>query len=97
MISATPQQELEHIVQALDLTSCFESLFGAPVKKIEAIRGILLATKLEPRDCLMIGDAQADLDAAVINNVPFILRKYSGNYDLFSNYRGSYIEDFSNL
>jgi phosphoglycolate phosphatase-like HAD superfamily hydrolase len=97
LVSATPQEELDFIVQSLALTRCFRSIFGAPAKKTDIIRQVLLAKSLNPSSCLMIGDAQADLDAAEANQVPFLLRKYSGNSELFSNYLGPSIEDFSNV
>ena len=97
LVSATPQEELDFIVQSLALTCCFRSIYGAPAKKADIIRQVLLAKKANPSNCLMIGDAQADLDAAQANHVPFLLRKYSGNRELFSNYLGPAIEDFSNV
>ena len=45
-------------------------------------------------DCLMIGDALVDLEAADANAVPFLLRRHSTNAELFSSYSGSSIEDF---
>ena len=48
-------------------------------------------------DCLMIGDAQADLDAAVANQVPFLLRRHSCNTKVFAAYTGTSVEDFTTL
>jgi hypothetical protein len=45
----------------------------------------------------MIGDAQADLDAAVANQVPFLLRRHSSNNKVFATYTGTSVEDFTKL
>ena len=84
LVSATPQDELEHILYVLDLTKCFAEVYGAPISKRDAIGKTLLVRGLDARDCLMIGDAQADLDAAVANQVPFLLRRHSCNTKVFA-------------
>jgi len=94
LISATPQEELEYIVDALGLKIYFASISGAPILKQEFIRRTLLIHKLKPSDCLVIGDSQTDLDAANINQVPFLLRKHYSNKNLSSTYAGNFIEDF---
>jgi phosphoglycolate phosphatase-like HAD superfamily hydrolase len=97
LVSATPQDELEHILRALDLAKCFAEVYGAPIRKQDAIHNTLLAGELEARDCLMIGDAQADLDAAEANQVPFLLRRHSSNANVFAAYTGTFVEDFTAL
>jgi len=97
VVSATPQDELEHILNVLDLTKCFAEVYGAPTPKRDAIGKTLLARELDARDCLMIGDAQADLDAAVANQVPFLLRRHRSNTKVFATYTGSSVEDFTTL
>jgi len=97
LVSATPQDELEHILHVLDLTKCFAEVYGAPISKRDAIGKTLLARGLDARDCLMIGDAQADLDAAVANQVPFLLRRHSYNTNVFAAYTGTSVEDFTTL
>ena len=97
LVSATPQGELEHILHALDLTMCFADVYGAPSRKQDAIRNTLLARGIDPSESLMIGDAQADLDAAVANQVPFLLRRHSSNNKVFATYTGTSVEDFTKL
>jgi phosphoglycolate phosphatase-like HAD superfamily hydrolase len=97
LTSATPQGELERILHALDLTKCFVDIYGAPTPKQEAIRKMLHARDIDPSNSLMIGDAQADLDAATVNQVPFLLRRHSDNSRVFANYTGPFVENFSNL
>lgn len=95
LVSATPQEELGQILRALDLTKCFAEVFGAPTRKKDAIRMTLAARGLDPHDCLMIGDAQADLEAAETNQMPFLLRRHETNANLFAGYTGSSIKDFT--
>jgi phosphoglycolate phosphatase-like HAD superfamily hydrolase len=97
LVSATPQDELEYILHALDLTNCFAMVYGAPTHKQDAIRNVLLVRGIDARDALMIGDAQADLDAADANQVPFLLRRHSSNTEVFSTYTGASVEDFTTL
>ena len=97
LISATPQAELEYILNKLELTKCFFAVYGAPIKKSNAIAEMLSVNKLNPTSCLMIGDATADMEAAVANQVPFLLRKHISNSSLFAAYAGPYIKDFSNV
>lgn len=97
LVSATPQDELEQILLALDLVKCFTEVFGAPTSKKEAIRMTLDACGISPQDCLMIGDAQADLEAAQVNGVPFLLRRHETNSGVFVRYTGPSIKDFTEL
>ena len=97
VISATPQVELEQILIALNLSECFVEIFGAPSKKKDAIKITLASHGLLPQNCLMIGDALADLEAAQANQVPFILRRHESNHAVFKNYSGLSIKDFTAL
>lgn len=97
LVSATPQVELETILNALDLTGCFAAVYGTPVLKQDAIRIVLSARGLDPHDCLMIGDARADLEAADVNRVPFLLRCHETNSKAFADYVGPSVKDFTAL
>ncbi len=97
LVSATPQDELEHILHALDLTKCFADVYGAPIRKQDAIRITLLSRGIDAIDSLMIGDARADFDAAVSNQVPFLLRRHNSNAKVFATYYGTSVEDFTKL
>ena len=97
LVSATPQDELFHILNALNLTECFAEIYGAPARKQDAIRNTLDIRRLDARDCLVIGDAQADLDAAAINQVPFLLRRHGSNASLVAAHAIASIDDFTEL
>ena len=97
MVSATPQQEIEETLIAIDLDHCFSDVFGAPTRKDNAIRRVLFSQGLPDSACLMVGDATADLDAARRNGVPFLLRRHPDNHHVFRDYDGAFVEDFSGL
>lgn len=97
VVSATPQQEMEDILVVLNFRSYFTAVFGSPTSKKDAIRQSLEKYRIAPEECLMIGDAKADMDAASHNNVPFLLRLHDTNKELFAQYSGETINDFLNL
>lgn len=82
LVSATPQSELEDICNSLKLTGVFCKIYGAPNNKTEAIRASMLDYKYPPSACLMIGDAEADIEAAQNNGINFIFRKHQYNTSL---------------
>lgn len=97
LVSATPLVELEQIVSNLNLNTCFYRIFGAPMPKDKVIRQMLSELD-EPADsCIMVGDGVADLEAAVCNSVPFVLRKHSLNNTLFEDFKGKMINDITEL
>lgn len=97
MISATPQDELERILSALDLTGCFNSIHGSPASKITGIEKSLMKFKVDKKDCLIIGDMKVDYEAALKTDISFLLRKHELNIEAFLEYKEDSIEDFFNL
>jgi phosphoglycolate phosphatase-like HAD superfamily hydrolase len=72
--SATPQQELERIIEKRGMTHYFAAIFGSPPDKAEIIREIVANWRLEPGSVVMIGDGRADYEAAITNGVRFVGR-----------------------
>lgn len=97
LVSATPTEELKNIVHELGIINCFSAIYGAPTSKTDTIQMILQQKAIQPYHTVMIGDAQADMDAAVANDVPFILRKHSSNQSLFTGFTGHVINDITEL
>jgi len=97
LVTATPRGEIEDILAALELNGCFKEVFGAPVSKKDAIRAVLAEGDLDPEECLFIGDAMADLDAAAANRVPFLLRLHATNKKAFACYGGNAVEELNQL
>lgn len=97
LVTATPQGEIEEILAAIRLRPCFSDVFGAPTRKGDAIQQVLRRRDVLSSDSLMIGDATADMNAALENDVPFLLRRHHDNRGVFSNYNGAFVEDFVGL
>ena len=97
VVSATPTEELLEIIERLNLRYSFESIFGAPTSKAEAIRTSLNRLSISAADAVMIGDASADLEAASLNKVPFILRRHYSNTKFTESFAGITINDLIGL
>ncbi len=82
LVSATPQSELEDICRSLKLTEVFCKIYGAPNSKTESIRTTMIDYKVPSSSCVMIGDAQADIEAAQDNEIHFIFRRHIDNTSL---------------
>lgn len=70
--SATPQRELERIVEGIGLSLFFRAVYGYPTTKELALRQIALENKCDSSKVLMIGDAESDRYAAMIANTQFV-------------------------
>jgi phosphoglycolate phosphatase-like HAD superfamily hydrolase len=88
LTTATPQQEIESILDALDIRRCFAEVFGAPTSKADAIRTVLRRTQCPQEHAVMVGDSDADLRAAAENRLPFLLRRTSLNESLQRSFSG---------
>lgn len=92
LVTATPHEEMEHILSALDLRHCFQEIHGAPTKKAEAINDVLLRWQISAHQALMIGDSDSDFAAAQANQVNFLLRCTSLNRSLQIRHTGPRFE-----
>lgn len=97
LVTATPQNEIETILHALGLRVCFSEVFGSPTRKSNAIQKVITSRGLNSKECLMIGDARADIEAAQSNNVAFLLRRHKTNAAVFADYSGPSVKDFTSL
>ena len=93
LVTATPQDEIEQILFALGLSHCFREVHGAPTKKARAIEVVLALQKCPPARALMIGDTETDMQAALANSVPFLLRCTPLNRYLQASYDGPMFDD----
>ena len=82
LVTATPQNEIELIVDAIGLKNFFNQVYGSPLNKADAISKVLHQFKINPERSLMVGDSKTDLIAARLNSVPFILRATTDNLDM---------------
>ena len=81
VVSATPVEELEKVLNTLDLEHYFEKIYGIPPSKSKILSNILKETGLRPKETIFIGDTNNDLNAAHANQIPFIARR---NSEIFS-------------
>lgn len=97
LVTSTPLEEIEKIVQALDLQKVFHGIWGSPTSKVRAVEEILSRAKAKTSECLMVGDSPADWEAARGVNIPFLLRRHKYN-QAFADLRSlPSITDFLNL
>ncbi len=95
IVSATPQGELEDICKSLKLNRFFSKYYGSPATKSNSIRVSMYDYGVLAESCLMVGDAQADIDAAKDNNINFIFRRHQYNQNLDVNAEIEIIKDFT--
>ena len=75
LVTATPQKEIEEILNALKISEYFSEVIGSPIPKNEAIKMLLDRYNIESEQAVMIGDSISDYMAARENQVKFVLRK----------------------
>jgi phosphoglycolate phosphatase-like HAD superfamily hydrolase len=97
LITATPQAEIERILVALQLRSCFRQVHGAPAEKGMAVAAVLAEWNCPPTQALVVGDSTTDYEAALTNRVSFLLRRTPLNLDLQQRHRGLQCDDFKAL
>jgi len=97
IITATPQSEIDEIIDAIGLKQCFTEVIGAPTMKEEAIHQLLKQYNINAGSSAMIGDSITDYLAALKNKVPFVLRKTNLNQSLQNRLKCPMINDFLGL
>ncbi len=97
MVSATPQEELLDICKTLKINHYFNKIYGSPTSKYNAIKKSISHYNISSDECLMFGDAKADIDAAKENNIKFIFRKHKLNQNLNLDPQTVVINDFNNI
>ena len=83
IVSATPQEEIEEIIQKRHIRHFFKAVYGAPAKKNDAVKTILVKENIDPCNAVYVGDAMIDYLAAKENRVAFIARVTNDNNSLF--------------
>lgn len=64
VVSGTPDEEIKMIVEERKLSPFFLEVHGSPCKKSDIVSDICIRHRLHPQNCLFIGDAMTDYDAA---------------------------------
>jgi phosphoglycolate phosphatase-like HAD superfamily hydrolase len=94
LISATPEEEMRLIIEALGMTLWFGEVHGAPRPKAIAVRSVLQRWAYAAENALLIGDSSADYEAARAAGVQFLLRRTPLNGELQGRHAGPQCEDF---
>ena len=71
-MSATPQLDLDQIIKARGLGGYFKDVYGAPTKKDETLKNIILLEKVSVDEILFIGDSPEDQQSAKNIGINFI-------------------------
>ena len=96
VVSGTPEGELKEIVEARDLSCYFTSVHGSPHHKVPIINEQIQLHGFDREQCLFVGDAMTDYDAAKKTGLNFIGRVGKGHINLFP--KGTkVIEDLTQL
>jgi phosphoglycolate phosphatase-like HAD superfamily hydrolase len=93
LITATPQEEIEKILNMLNIACCFREVHGAPKTKATVVNDVLKRLNFASEQALVIGDSGADLEAAEDNNVAFLLRCTQQNHNLQEKFSGPRFEN----
>lgn len=96
VVSATPQKELEEVIQKRGIHNLFKAIYGAPKSKSDAVKEILISKNIKPINSLFIGDALSDYNAAMANCVKFVAR-INNNESLFDGINCLKIKNLVNL
>lgn len=94
--SAAPQAEITEIIYARGMAVWFDSVYGFPVLKSEAIRKILAGAVLKQKEVIFVGDALTDMTAAVSAGLYFVARIVNGGAD-FKEFHFPKIKDLTAL
>jgi HAD superfamily hydrolase (TIGR01549 family) len=97
IITGTPTIEIQEILERRNMNHFFEKIYGSPEKKDFWVKEILRNENILSEQCVFIGDALADYNAATGNNIIFILRETNEAEYLFRDYRGYRIKDLNSL
>ncbi|MBU6158099.1 MAG: HAD hydrolase-like protein [Bacteroidetes bacterium] len=97
IITGTPTVEIIPILERRNMSHFFDGIYGSPEKKEFWVNEILNMHSLSPNECVFVGDALTDYNAAVVHNLHFILRETEEGFELFKNQNVIRIKDLTHL
>ncbi|CAM1348092.1 HAD family hydrolase [Tenacibaculum insulae] len=97
IITGTPTKEIIPILKKRNMYDFFDKACGSPQKKGYWVNKILNEENINSINCIFIGDAYADYEAAVNNKITFVLRETEDGKNVFKNFKGYRIKDISEL
>ena len=72
VVTGTPTEEIQKIAEAKNLLRFFIEIIGSPASKTNIIAHLMNKYALATTECLMIGDALEDYQAAINNDIAFM-------------------------
>jgi HAD superfamily hydrolase (TIGR01549 family) len=72
VVSGTPEEEVQKIVNARKLMHLFVEVHGSPREKSDIVIEILARNGYNPFECLFLGDSMNDYEAATKTGIDFI-------------------------
>lgn len=96
IVSGTPQEELQRIVERRGLMPYFRGVYGSPRSKGDILSDIIQRCSVAPEKVLMIGDATTDYDGARIAGARFLGRVPKGDGNPFPD-DVTFIHDLTSL
>jgi phosphoglycolate phosphatase-like HAD superfamily hydrolase len=97
VVSGTPQEELDYIVNRRGLRRFFRGVYGSPRTKPEVIRELLGIHSIPPAAALLIGDAPSDYRAATETGVRFLARNSEEHHAFWDEVRADRIQDLTDV
>jgi phosphoglycolate phosphatase-like HAD superfamily hydrolase len=94
LVTATPQEEMEQILEMLGISNRFHEIHGAPTGKAQAIDSVIARWRCPRAEALVIGDSRSDYLAARATGVDFLLRQTSLNCAIQVEHSGLQRRDF---
>lgn len=96
IVSGTPTPELGEILERRGLGKYFKDFRGSPGTKAEHVHELLREYAIAADRCVVIGDALADLEGAVANDVKFLARVAENDENRFPDEVTTFV-DFHHL
>jgi HAD superfamily hydrolase (TIGR01549 family) len=97
IVSGTPQDELESIIQRREMGQYFCEVLGSPKNKETLLEEALFRLKLLPEETVFVGDAETDWNAAKELRMPFLWRRNPLDAPLLNSYTGPQLISLSSL
>ena len=94
LFTATPQKEIEFILENLGIYYFFKKIIGYPTDKSSALKSLINEYNIKTSQAIVIGDSKTDLRAAQNSGIQFLLRKTNINLSLQKLYNGPQIDNF---
>ncbi len=83
IITGTPTEEIKIILKKRNMSDLFLEALGSPTNKSFWVRHVLDKYNIDKNECIFVGDAYADYEAARDNGVTFVLRETDDSLNLF--------------